>query len=172
MTKQVKAYIKEHLPYYGSIGPSKGRYKDVKGKAWDILSDYVRCRDWLKYGTCVSSGASIGIDWRNSDAGHFHSMAGHGAKLGFHEMNIHMQGKNENQLGSMASGAYYKETLIARYGNELIVELEFMKNETVKADDWYFIGRIEAIMNKFLDLKDEFPNFLNFPKYITKKIYR
>lgn len=164
MTKQVKQYLKEKLPYYGKIGPSKGRYKGVKGKAWDILSDYVRLRDWLRYGACVSSGKRM-EHWRDGDAGHFYSMGGHGAQLGFWEMNVHLQGANENRQGSAHSGAYFKEELIRRYGEKLIEDLERYKNDSVRADDWFFISRIEDLYEKFKELKKEFPD-AEFPKYI------
>jgi hypothetical protein len=165
MTKQVKAYIKANMPYYGAIGPSKGRYKGVKGKAWDILSDFVRCRDFLRFkGECVSSGARL-THWRDGDAGHYISMAGHGAYLGFMAENIHLQSKNENQIGSMDTGARFRDTLERRYGKEYISVLEHAKKETVKADDWYFLSRIQEMHDMFQDLKKEFP-FGDFPKYI------
>jgi len=165
MTKNTKAYIKANLPYYGAIGPSKKRYKGIKGKAWDILSDYVRCRDFYRFkGECVSSGARLN-HWRDGDAGHYISMAGHGAYLGFLPENIHLQGKNENQIGSMDTGARFRDTLFKRYGEALLANLELGKQKTVKADDWYFIQVIERMFKLFQQLKKEFPN-ADFPKYI------
>lgn len=164
MTKQSKAYIKEKLPYYGKIGPSKGRYKGIKDKAWTILSDYVRMRDWLCYGACVSSGKPI-AHWRDGDAGHYYSMGGHGAYIGFDEMNVHMQSPNENRQGSAHSGAYYKEELLRRYDQNMLDRLERLKHETVKADDWFFISRIEDLYEKFKLLKLQFPDG-DYPKYI------
>lgn len=164
MTIQTKKYIKENIPYYGKIGPSKGRYKGIKGKAWDILSDYVRMRDWLRYKTSVSSGVRI-EHWRDGDAGHYYSMSGHGAYLGFYELNIHLQGSMENKIGSAHSGAYYQQELVRRYGTKLLLDLAKYKNETVKADDWYFLERIEYIYGLFQELKKEYPN-ADYPKYI------
>lgn len=165
MTKQVKAYLGNKVPYYGKIGPSKGRYKGVKGKAWDILSDYVRCRDFYRYhGACVSSGRRL-EHWRDGDAGHYVSMGGHGAYIGFLDSNIHLQGKNENQIGSMDTGARFRDTLLERYGGALLAQLELSKHRIVKADDWFFIEIIENMHAKFLLLKEEFPNG-DFPKYI------
>jgi len=165
MTKQVKDYIKANLPYYGAIGPSKGRYKGVKGKAWDILSDYVRCRDfYLYHGACISSGRRLG-HWKDGDAGHYISMAGHGAYLGFLPENIHLQSKNENQIGSMDTGARFRDTLDARYGEGFAAALELGKQKTVKADDWYFIQRIEDVYARFKELKKDYP-FGDFPKYV------
>lgn len=155
------------IPYYKSI-PRKYRFKgknmEVKDKCWAILSDYVRMRDWIKYKTCISSNKPIG-HWRDSDAGHFYSMGGHGAYLGFDEMNIHMQSPNDNRQASAHSGAIYKENLIRRYGNEVIEYLQKGLNEQVKADEWYFIERIKAIHELFVTLKEENPQ-IDFPSYL------
>lgn len=162
MTKQSKKLIDE-LPYYKGI-KRKYRYKDeIKDKAWSILSDFVRCRDFLWFGTCVATGQKIN-HWRDTDAGHFYSMSGHGALLGFSELNIHAQKSISNKLSSMSDGAYFKEELIRRYGEDIIKELGRMKRETVKADDFYFIERIEDIYAKFQLLKST--NDLDFPEYL------
>lgn len=161
--KQVKAHIKKYLPYYGKIG-TKNRYTGVKAKAWGITSDYVRMRDFLKYRRCVSSGTPI-ANWKDHDAGHYYSMGGHGAYLGFHHLNIHLQGANENRQGSAHSGAYFRDELVRRYGEELITELTQAKNTTVKADDWYFIEKIKEMYGRFQELKKEHPN-ADYPRYL------
>jgi hypothetical protein len=163
VSKRIKEYIKLNLPYYGSI-PSKGRYKGVKGKAWDILSDYTRCRDYVKYGRCVATGKRI-LDWKESDAGHFITMAGHGALVGFDEMNVHMQSKNSNQLSSAEDGAEFEREIIRRYGEGVTKHLKATKLETVKADDLFFLGRIKHIYKLFQELKAKYPNH-NYPDYI------
>lgn len=160
----IKELLKE-LPYYTKIGPSKGRYHGVKDKAWTILSDYVRCRDWIIYKTCISSNKPIG-HWRDADAGHFYTMAGHGAYLGFNDMNIHMQSSIDNKLGSAHSGAIYRDNLEKRYGKELLEYLEKARNETVKADDFWFIEKIKEIHTLFIELVEKYPNTIDFPPYI------
>lgn len=165
MTKRAKDYIKDNLPYYKGI-TRKRRYSDeVKDKAWSILSDYVRCRDFLWFGTCVARGTRIN-DWRESDAGHYYSMSGHGTELGFSDMNVHMQSKNSNQLSSASDGAAYEKELIRRYGKSFMKELADMKNVSVKADDWYFIERIKDIAAKFQLLKVANESKIEFPDYI------
>lgn len=163
MTKRAKEYIKEKIPYYGKIS-RKNRYSDqLKDKAWTILSDYVRCRDFLSYGTCVATGSKIN-HWRDSDAGHYESMSGHGALLGFSDMNVHAQSAISNFLSSMADGARFKEELVRRYGEEYVKNIEIMKHQTVKADDWFFIGKIEEFHEKFLNLKNHYE--LDYPLYV------
>lgn len=167
MNKQVTAKIKT-IPYYGRI-TRKYRFKNsVKDKAWAILSDYVRMRDFITYGTCISSGRRI-YDWRESDAGHYESMAGHGALVGFSDLNVHMQSKNDNQLSSMATGAKYRDELISRYGEGIIAKITRMKNSTVKADDWFFIERIEDVNRMFMALAEMHPSH-DFPEYVNYQL--
>lgn len=163
MTKQVALYIKENITYYSKI-KTKNRYTGVKAKAWGILSDYVRMRDWIKYRTSVSSGLLID-NWKNGDAGHYISMGSNGALIGFCDMNVHLQGSNENRQSSAHTGAYFRDELVRRYGESLLAELNIIKNKTVKADDWYFIERIEYIYKLFKQLKVKYPH-IQFPNYL------
>ncbi len=163
LTKRLKALIKAEMPYYGAI-TTKGRYTGVKAKAWAILSDYVRCRDFLRYGKCVATGERV-YDWKGSDAGHFIVMASNGALIGFSEMNVHMQSKHSNHLSSAADGAEFERELIRRYGKEIITDLKNLKNATVKADDIFFLNRIKYIYKLFQKLKLEYPNH-DYPEYI------
>lgn len=163
MTKHLKEYIKLNLPYYGKI-PTKGRYSGVKAKAWAILSDYVRCRDFAKYKKCVARGTFI-QDWRDTDAGHFHAMSGNGALIGFHHLNIHMQSKISNKISSQADGLSFGKELVRRYGKNILVELERIKNTSVKADDLFFIEIIKDTYKRFQELKKDYPN-INYPEYL------
>ena len=167
MTKYTKKYLDENVPYFKSI-VRKYRYSGssgaIKDKAWSLLSDYVRCRDFILYGTCVATGNRI-ADWRESDAGHFYTMSGHGALIGFDDMNVHMQSKNSNQLSSAADGAEFERTLVNRYGVGVLKHLRATKLETVKADDFFFIKKIQEIWPKFQDLKVQYPNH-SYPDYL------
>lgn len=163
LTKKIKEHIKLEMPYYGAI-TTKARYTGVKAKAWAILSDYVRCRDFLKYRKCVATGEPI-TDWKVTDAGHFIVMASNGALIGFSEMNVHMQGKHSNHLSSAEDGAEFERELIRRYGDRIIKHLRSIKLETVKADDIFFLNKIKYLYKLFKELKVEYPNH-NYPDYI------
>lgn len=162
MTKQLKEAIKQ-VPYFTKITPL--RYGGVKGKAWRILSEFTRMRDFIKYGVCISSGKRID-DWKYVDPGHYFTMGGHGALIGFCDMNIHAQSKDDNAWGGMEAGARYKEGLIRRYGESILVELEKIKSQSVKADDWFYLDKIKEIYDKFQQLKKEYPDF-DYPDYLN-----
>jgi Bacteriophage Lambda NinG protein len=163
MTKKTKEYIKTNMPYFGKI-KGKGRYSGIKAKAWSIVSDYTRLRDFIYYGRCVATGEKI-LDWRDGDAGHFYTMAGHGALIGFDVMNIHLQSKMSNKLSSASDGANFERELIERYGEEIIEYLNKVRNQTVKADDIFFLQKIKSIYGLFKELKEKYPHY-NYPEYL------
>lgn len=167
MTKQLKLAIKE-IPYYTKI-TSKGRYSGIKGKAWSILSDFVRMRDFIKYKICVSCGKTI-WHWRDTDAGHFISMSGHGALIGFHPDNINAQCKNCNQISSPHIGAQYERCLEFRLeerGMILVRDLHSISQKSIKADDWFFLEKIREIYEAFKDLQLSYPDY-DYPEYMIQ----
>lgn len=152
------------MPYFSKI-TRKHRFSDViKDRAWSILSDYVRMRDWILYGTCVATGSKI-AHWRDGDAGHFHSLGGHGACSGFDVLNVHLQSKHSNHLSSFADGAPFERELVRRYGEWIVDDLNRKKNTTVKADDFFFIAKIAEVYALFQDLKKQHPHH-DYPEYL------
>lgn len=165
MTKSSAKYIKENLPYYGKIDSSTKRGKDtLSKKAWVITSAYIRLRDFIKYGCCVSCKVRI-TDWREGDPAHYHSFAGNGALSGFHEMNIHLSCKYCNAWRGAAAGHEMATELKQRYGEDILNTLQQVKNKSVKADDFFYIGIIETMYAKLKALKQNHPNY-TYPDYI------
>jgi hypothetical protein len=160
VTQITKNYIKSNIPYFGKLVAL--RYTGIKGKAWRLISDFVRMRDFLKYGKCITCNQRIN-DWREIDAGHFISMSGHGALSGFSDENIHGQCKGDNMLSSYHQGKVFEQNIISR-GYD-VDKIKKLANISVKADDWFFIKIIEITYNKFQKLKEEYPNE-NYPEYL------
>lgn len=114
----------------GKIKPT--RYKKVKGKAWKILSDYVRMRDFIIYRRCVSCGKTIN-DWKDGDAGHFISMGGHGALTGFNDDNVHLQCLTKDSKIELSGGS--KITLDKVKQGDLVLafdEKDFSEKKTAR----------------------------------------
>lgn len=166
MNKIQKEYIKNNFPNFKKI-PRKYRYTEVvKDRAWSLLSDYTRIRDYLKFGHCVSCGKTV-ESWRLLQGGHYIPMGGNNAEIGFYHMNIHGQCGQCNAWGGMAAGGRYKEELDRRYGIELVPKLEGMKKLKPKADIWFFLKKIEEIYSLFDELQKEYPH-LKLDNYMTR----
>ena len=69
----------------------KSRYKGIKGKYWDWFSDYVRMRDFLEFGTCISCSKKIEAWDKGTNAGHFIPAGKCGFGLLFDEENVHLE---------------------------------------------------------------------------------
>ena len=98
------------------------RYKGIKGKFWAIFSEYIRKRDVLKYGTCISCGRRFG-DWTNAQAGHYAPAGNCGFALLFSEDNVHAECPYDNAFNS-GHLINYKNNLEKRYGKAWLEDLE------------------------------------------------
>lgn len=165
MTKNVQKYIKENIPYYGKIPSSTPRGKDtLRKKSWCITSDFIRLRDYIKYGYCVSCGKPCS-EWRNTDPAHFHSFAGNGVLSGFNLMNMHMSCKHCNGFRGAVAGHEMANEIVLRYGEGIIKELNEVRNKTTKADDFFFISIIENVHSLLKVLKENNQDY-EFPEYV------
>ena len=166
----------DYPPYFKKI-PRKNRFKtkqksetirnqvEAKDRAWAILSDYSRLRDFAKYGVCISSGERVN-HWRDFHSGHYSSMGSCGASAGFYDLNVNGQTYYENMHGGMESGGRYKDELVKRYGEVVLTLIQEEKRKIVKADEFFFIKKIEEIYAKFQELREEYPNE-EYPDYLT-----
>lgn len=108
------------------------RYKGIKGKFWDIFSQYIRLRDWYKYGTCVSCYKHI-EHWKEADAGHYIAASKGGFALLFNEDNVHLQCKHcNNPTWSPDSSVGYGFELERRLGVGTTKRLYDMKKLVTK----------------------------------------
>ncbi len=105
---------KELWAQYGLNRPPKPRYEGLKGVYWNVVSEYVRRRDFSMWGTCVSCGKKM-ESWRQMQGGHFIAAGTGGFELLFDMTNIHGEcgycnGFDQNHLIG------YEQTLEKRYG--------------------------------------------------------
>lgn len=114
----------------------KKRYKGIKGDFWTVFSQYIRLRDWTKYGTCISCGNKID-NWKMADCGHYIA-AGHcGFSLLFDEKNNNLQCKKcNNPKWTPDAGVFYGIGLDQRYGKGTAKKLEERYN------DYHFKGKV------------------------------
>lgn len=161
MTKQLKEKLKT-IPYYTKI-PTL-RYDGVKGKAWRITSEFTRYRDFILYsGECISCWRKAS-SWSEFDAGHYLTMGGHGAASGFFLGNINAQCFRCNSMFDGIVGEEYKRKATER--NPMFMpQVMGMKVMSVKADEWYFLERIEYVYREFKKLKENHHLF-DYPKYM------
>lgn len=106
----------------------KGRYKGPKGRFWDHFSDYIRLRDFLRYGTCISCGRKV-RSYKDLQAGHYMAAGNCGFALVFNEFNVNGEcaGCNAFDLNHHVG---YRENLNKRYGEGTAEKLEDMYRDS------------------------------------------
>lgn len=71
----------------------------LQKRLWRVVSDFVRLRDWYKYGgKCVATGVII-PHWTQGNAGHFKAYSKCNGLYKFDEQNIHLQSASSNAWG-------------------------------------------------------------------------
>ena len=104
------------------------RYKGIKGRFWAIFSEFIRKRDFKKYGVCIVCGKKF-ESWQESQAGHFAPAGNCGFALLFSEDNVHAECAYDNAFNA-GHLIQYKTNLIKRYGEAFTAQLEAKYNDS------------------------------------------
>lgn len=139
--KKKKGNEKELEELYG-MKMTYWRYKGLKGLYWNLVSQYVRRRDFNKFGTCISCG-KLFQDWHDSQAGHYAPAGNCGFSLLFDFKNINAECPPcNNPKFSPGKLIPYRANLVKRYGEAHVKRLdqryyqkEMMKEWTQKEYD-------------------------------------
>lgn len=125
------------------------RYTGLKGDYWTLFSEYIRRRDWLKYGTCICCEKVI-EEWKFADAGHYVAAGNGGFGLLFDEQNVNLQCKRcNNPKWSPDASIPYGINLDKRYGKGTAKKLWARKYKTTKAwSDLEYEKEIEVLKAK------------------------
>jgi hypothetical protein len=115
-------------------------------KYWKVVSDYVRERDWKKYGYCVSCKTKI-LDWKTGDAAHFKRYSVCNSYFKFHPDNIALSCKNCNRNDDGVVGHAFGEELIKRYGKRhlLWIEETNLSFKGQKMKTWQIVEKVEKL---------------------------
>lgn len=152
--KKTKSLPKWILAIPISTGHGSGK---LQKKLWRLTSDFVRIRDWHKYGKrCVATGTLI-ERWKDGDAGHYKSYSVCNGMFKFDEMNIHMQSPRSNAWGGMEIGHNFAEELCRRYGENAVwgIECDNRLYARTTINDSLVIDKMKDILSKMKDLPEK-----------------
>jgi 5-methylcytosine-specific restriction endonuclease McrA len=123
----------------------------LKKKLWTIFSQYIRQRDADSAGqvSCVSCGKRD--HWKNMDAGHYIPKS-LGLSIYFDETNVQNQcaGCNRFRHGNLTKYALY---LTAKYGPNILEDLEAKRQKHIKISDLEYEEMIEKYRMKIKELE-------------------
>jgi hypothetical protein len=103
------------------------RYKGIKGKFWTVFAQYIRRRDFLKYGTCITCGEPK--TYEELQAGHYAPAGNCGFALLFDECNVHGECAYDNGFNS-GHLIQYRAGLVRRYGAKRVGDIERRYNDS------------------------------------------
>ncbi len=116
----------------------------LKKKLDEVFNAYIRKRDsWGVYFTCISCGQTKPKELMHS--GHFYARTFTATR--WHEANSNGQCSacNTFKHGNLLE---YRKGMIAKYGQEVVDELERLHNQPVKLDREWLIEQIEKYKSK------------------------
>lgn len=134
------------------------RYKGRKGIYWSLLSEYIRKRDLLNFGTCISCGKEFN-DIKQVQAGHYAPAGNCGFALLFDERNINAECPScNNPVFSSGKLIPYRANLVKRYGEDYVKKLdeEYSNKEVTK--EWSqgeYDKKIKELQGKIEKLNEE-----------------
>lgn len=88
----------------------------LQKRLWRLTSDYVRIRDWYKFGgRCIATGVYI-PHWNQGQAGHLKPWTKCNGIFKYDVQNIHMQSYISNKYGNSDTWYNYEQELKKRWG--------------------------------------------------------
>lgn len=117
-------------------------------KAWKVVSDYVREKDFILYGgKCVSCPRIIPTV-QDGDAGHFKPWSNCHGMMKFYTKNIALQCQFCNRYRSgIEAGYYFGEALKRRHGENFIEEFETLNEQHrgKKIEEWELVEMVAKL---------------------------
>lgn len=135
----------------------------IQKKYWKVTSDFVRTRDFEKYGTCIACGLATPLE--KLQGGHFKSWASCRGYSKWDMLNIFGEcsycntGFNGNEVG-----AKFRDGIVRRYGQERLNYIDSLDSyPTEKLEDHVIVDKIKKVILDMSILK-------NKPDYYEKII--
>jgi len=136
-------------PWFKSIPTGSHGNTPTQKRYWKVISNYVRQRDFNKYGKCVSCHRHMET-WQEGDAAHFRRYSTCNSYFKFHPDNIALSCKNCNRNDDGVVGHSFGETLKKRYGDKHLkwIEKENLKHRGQKLEDHVIVEIVEKLLDE------------------------
>lgn len=146
ISAQRKAY---KVPsWFSKLKPGSHGNTPSQKKAWKVVSDYVRERDWKKYyGFCADGCGTRIEDWRNGDCGHYLAWSVCHGLFKYELTNLVLQSSNCNRRSDGVIGHGLGEELKCRYNEGHLdwIELENEKYRGKKIEEWELVEMVSKL---------------------------
>lgn len=160
--KSKKDKDKELANEYG-VRMTYWRYKGRKGIYWSLFSEYIRKRDLLNWGRCISCDSPFEAI-KQVQAGHYAPAGNCGFKLLFDERNVHAEcPKCNNPHFSPGKLIQYRQNLVKRYGEDWVKQLDEDYTHKTIMKEWTqreYDKEIKKLKSKIKELDEKINNKL------------
>ena len=125
-------------------------------RLWKLTSDYVRIRDFYKYGRCVATGEHFS-EWKgaNVQAGHLKNYATCNGLYKFDVRNIHAQSSRSNRFPTYDDHINFRKEVARRGYDWDLFEKESNANNGARIYDSEVIEQIEKVLISMKDLPEQ-----------------
>lgn len=116
-------------------------------KAWKVVSDYVRERDWNESKYCRDGCGTFIENWKDADCGHFKSWSVCHGLFKYELKNLALQASNCNRRSDGVVGYGLANYLIHKYGSDHLewIERENEKYRGKKIEEWELVEMVAKL---------------------------
>lgn len=135
--------------WFMKIKPGAHGATPTQKRAWRIVSEYVRKRDFEKYkGKCVSCG-KVFVQWEDLQAGHYKPWGSSNSWFKYDLTNINGQCNHCNMNSGADIGFCYGQEMKRRYGKNILawIEKENEKYRGQKMEEWELVAMCEKLLS-------------------------
>jgi hypothetical protein len=147
-TKPVFKYVPPQWFKKLPPGASHGSNAHQK-RLWRLVSEYVRQRDFKKYGCCVSCNKRFGA-WNEGQAGHFKAWSVCNGMFKFNVDNLALICSNCNFVSDGVVNARFADEMRRRYGHDYVewVDAQNKTHQGTKMDLPEIVSYAEEVIKK------------------------
>lgn len=139
-------------PWFRSLPLGAHGSTPSQKKAWKVVSDFVRQRDWDRYKRCVSCGAYL-ESWQKGHAGHWRAWSVCHGIFKYDLRNIALQCASCNYLSDGKIGHTFGEELKRRLGDDVLerIDKDNVANRGKKVEEWELVEMCSKLLNKAVE---------------------
>ncbi len=154
--KNLKPKKEKKLPYqvpkwFKSLKQGSHGSTINQKKAWTVVSEYVRKRDFALYrGFCVDGCGTRLNSWKEGQAGHFKAYGACNGIFKYELKNLALQAPNCNRRSDGVVGHGFAKELKRRHGEDILkwIEIENQKHRGEKIEDWVLVEMCEKLLKQ------------------------
>ena len=147
--RRTKPIYRYEIPDWFKALPATGGHGSNahQKRLWKVVSEYVRERDFKKYGCCVSCKGRF-TSWRDGQAGHFRAWSVCNGMFKFNEKNLALICGTCNFISDGVINARFTDEMRRRHGEDFVewVDLENSKHRGTKMELPEIVAYAEAIL--------------------------